>query len=102
MPSRKKNDTEPVEPQTRMQTRVGNSNKHPGAVVQAASRVQRDPAVVQKEKEEKKARRVAKEQKLAQEEAADTDVEEYRSQQKLSARNEDNAFPRQRAFTKGT
>jgi hypothetical protein len=50
---------------------------------------------VAKEKEEKKARKDAKEHTIAWEEAADTDVEEYRSQQKVVAMDEDDAFPRQ-------
>jgi hypothetical protein len=96
-PPRKKNNTTPLETQARMQTRATNSNKHPGAEAQAALRVRRDPTVVQKEKDVKQARKEAKEQQVAQEATAETELEEYRSQQKIHTRNEDNAFPRQRS-----
>jgi hypothetical protein len=87
--------------QTRMQTRATNSNKHPGAVVQAASRVHRDPTVVQKEKDARKARKEAKEQQVAQEEAAETALEVYRSQQRTKARNDEKVFPRQQPWASG-
>ena len=81
--------------QTRMQTRAANSTKYPGAIVQAASKVHRDPSVVQKEKDTKRARKEAKEQQAAQEEAADSGLEDYRSQQRTKARNEEKMFPHQ-------
>ena len=81
--------------QTRMQTRAANSTKHPGAVVQVASKVHRDPTVVQKEKDMKRARKEAKEQQAAQEEAAESELEDYRSQQRNKARNEEKMFPHQ-------
>ena len=79
-----------------MKTRASNSNKHPGAIVQAASRPLRDPAVVQMEKEKRKARKEKKEQQIAQEEAAESELEDYRSQQKAMARSDEKAFPRHR------
>ncbi len=93
---RKKGNAAPPSPPPRMQTRAANADKHPGAQLQAALRIRRDPAVIQKEKEEKKARKEAKEHQLAQDEAAESEVEEYHSQQKIKAQNEDSAFPRQR------
>ena len=80
-----------------MHTRASNSNKHPGAIVlEAASRLRRDPAVVQMEKDQKKARKDKKEQQVAQEEAAESELEDYRSQQKTKARSDEKAFPRHR------
>jgi hypothetical protein len=64
MAPRKKN-TEHVETQTRMQTRAANSSKHPGTEALAALKVHRNPALVAKEKEEKKARKDAKEHTIA-------------------------------------
>lgn len=78
-----------------MQTRATNSNKHPGAEAQATLRVRRDPIVIQKEKETKKAQKEVKEQQLAREATAEAEIEEYRRQQKVNTENEDNAFPRQ-------
>jgi len=96
MSSRKNGDrdTSP-EVQTRMQMRATNSNKHPGAIVQAASRVHWDPKDIQKEKDAKKARKEKKEQQAAQEEAAESGLEDYRSQQRTKARDDEKAFPRQ-------
>ncbi len=90
MPSRKDDTSQP-----RMQTRAANSNKHPGAIVQAATRTHRDPTVIQKEKDAKRGRKEAKERQVAQEEAAESELEDYRSQQRTKARNDEKRFPRQ-------
>ena len=95
MSSRTKGVSSPVETQTRMQTRAANSTKHPGAVVQAASRVHRDPKDVQMEKDAKRARKEAKERQAFQEETAESELEDYRSQQRIKARNDKKLFPRQ-------
>ncbi len=55
MSSDRKGDTSRVE--NRMQTRASNTDKHPGAILQAASRVRRDPTVIQMEKKEKDQKR---------------------------------------------
>ena len=50
---------------------------------------------IQQEKDVKKAKKDAKEQQAAQEEAAESELEDYRSQQKTKARNDEKVFPRQ-------
>jgi hypothetical protein len=48
------------------------------------------------EKDEKKARKDKKEQQVAQEEAAESELEDYRFRQKTKARNDNEVFPRYR------
>ena len=83
--ARKKGNTAPSPTPPHIQTWAANANKHPGAQFQAALRICWDPAVIQKEKDEKKAWKEAKEHQLAQEEATESEVEEYHSQQKIKA-----------------
>ncbi|KAF8805127.1 hypothetical protein BYT27DRAFT_7213102 [Phlegmacium glaucopus] len=85
---------------SRVQTWSTNVNKHPRAEAQAALRAhkpRRAPEVVQREKDEQKAKREEKaREKLeenAKQEALELELEEYRAQQEVDVENEVTAFP---------
>ena len=82
-------------------TRATNANKHPGTEAVNALRVKtrRDPQVIQVEKEKKKAAKETKEREqqaeVANKEAAQKDLEEFRAQQATNLKVD--AAPRQQA-----
>lgn len=101
MPPPKKTPNEP-DP-NRLRTRSGNANIHPGTDAKNALRARnppRDPAVIQKERDNKEARKVAKQKALedsqAKEDLATQFVEEYRARKDIEASNEETAMPRQK------
>jgi hypothetical protein len=85
----------------RVTTRPTNANKHPGteAVATLRVRTRRDPQVVQAEKEKKQAAKETKEKEqraeVAKKEAAEKDLEEFRTQQATNLKVD--AAPRQQA-----
>jgi len=94
----------PAEPDpNRLSTRAGNAKIHPGTAAQNALRARkppRDPDIIQKEKADKEAKKMAKQKALedarAKEESATRFVEEYRARKETEASNEDRAMPRQK------
>ncbi|KAF8799970.1 hypothetical protein BYT27DRAFT_7217329 [Phlegmacium glaucopus] len=87
---------------SRVQTQSTNVNKHPRAEAQAALRahkLRRAPEVVQREKDEQKAKREEKARKKleenAKQEALELELEEYQAQQEVDVENKVAAFPHQ-------
>jgi hypothetical protein len=91
---------------TRVTTRASNVDKHPGTEAKKTLQAQRDPEVIQAEKEKK---RLAKEAKVeaqrveaAQKEIAQQNLEECRARQATSLEHEEETFSQQRTKGKST
>lgn len=101
MPPSKKAPADP-DP-NRLRTRAANANAHPGTAAKDASRARnpsRDPDVIQKEKADKEAKKLAKQKALeenqAKEDSAMDFIDEYRARKETEALNENTAMPRQK------
>lgn len=100
MPPRKK-AADDTGDETRVQTRSANVNKHPGTEAQAVLRVskpRRAPEVIQREKDEQRAKKEAKsreklEEKVRQD-ALDKELTQYRAQQEVDIEKESDKIPR--------
>jgi hypothetical protein len=86
---------------TRVQTRRTNGSKHPGEEAQAVLRTRkprRAPEVIQKEKDEQRAKKEAKSKEKLEEKIRQEDLkhqlEQYRAQQEVDVEKEDATFPR--------
>lgn len=86
---------------TRVKTRSTNVNKHPGKEAQDVLRVskpRRDPEVIRKENDAKKAKKEAKtrekEEEKIRKEALDVELEQYRARQEVDMKEEIAKFPR--------
>ena len=93
----------PNEPDpNRMRTRASNSNAHPGARAADALRVYRPKEVIQREKDEKKARKEAKEEQRLTVEANKKAGKKYISQleAEVAAEAADDKYPRHHIMTK--
>lgn len=87
----------------RVRTRAGNANTHPGTTAKNALRVRnppRDPDIIQKEKDDKEAKKMAKQKLLeenqAKEASATQFVKDYRARKETEALEENIAVPRQK------
>lgn len=94
----------PAEPDpNRLCTRVGNAVQHPGTAAKDALRVRnppRAPEIIRKEREDREARKAAKQKTLEENQAKEDStarfVEEYRARKDIEAVNENTAVPRQK------
>lgn len=97
MASRNQNTAE--QDSTRLRTRAGNVNVHPGNVLKT-SRTRRPAEVIQKDKEEKQAKKDVKqrvrEEVEAKEATAAQYIEEYHARQEFESTAEETAAPRQK------
>jgi hypothetical protein len=100
MPPRKK-AADDTDNETRVQTRSTNVNRHPGSEAQEVLRTRkprRAPEVIQREKDEQKAKKEAKSreklEEKARQEALEHELEQYRAQQEVDIAMADATFPR--------
>jgi hypothetical protein len=107
MPSRQKKTTQHQPEQetesepNRPRTRAKNATQRPGADAERTLQVRQDPAVIQKEKTARQAKKDKKEQERQEEEASKKEaasfLEDYRAEQKAIIAEQETSIPRRRS-----
>jgi hypothetical protein len=96
-----KHQNEPEPEPTSPRTWAKNATHRPGADTEKVLQIQRDPEVIEKEREERKRRKEEKEQEHKEEEARKDSttafIKEYRAQQAEKVAREETSIPRRRS-----